>query len=647
MCGVAGIWRFNSIVDHDEIKSFTDSMFHRGPDGAGYEVFEKDNIALGHRRLSILDLSYAGKQPMSYADGRYHITFNGEIYNFIEIREELRSKDFSFKTETDTEVILAAYIAWGKQCFKKFNGMWAIGIWDNSEKELILCRDRFGVKPLHYCYLENQSFSFASETIAFKYLKNYTRSYERSNLIRAMHNHNELEPVGETIYSNIKQLLPGSFMIVKKKELPKTEYWWNTLENLVEVPSDFEKQKEKFLELLADSCKLRLRSDVPIASALSGGIDSTAVYCMINWVMKNFSNKRIPADWQKAFSISFPGSEVDERKYVEKVLEQTKGTGIITEPEDSNITQELIESTKTSDLISGTPLSCLTYVYKSMHNNGIVVSMDGHGVDEYLYGYRSSVSKALLMAYINDDSTYCKTLEDTLKDMSMGQFNPRIFENIKQEAKYLSSNKYKLKRTITGVRKIMAPKDRGYHLYAFNTNTLFNKEVIAGNIYPDVINFANRNKNLGEQQLINEFHYNDLPYNLRDFDRGAMQNQIEIRMPFMDYRLVAYTLSLPQKSKLNNGYTKYILREAMKGIMPEEIRTRKLKIGLGAPLKDWFNNGLNSFLVDLINSNKKDVSFLNWNAVKDIVYTNCSNKSWSDSSASQVWPIINYLLLEL
>lgn len=644
MCGIAGIWRFNGGIGSEEIRDFTDSMFHRGPDGGGYELFEKDGLALGHRRLSILDLSVAGKQPMAYADRRYWLTFNGEIYNFIEIREELRKKGHQFLSDSDSEVVLAAYTEWGEACFQKFNGMWAIAIWDDREKQLLLCRDRFGVKPLHYCFLPGKMMAFASETIAFRHLRDFRRTFDTDNLLRAMHAHNVLEPAGKTIYKDIQQVLPGQLLLLKRDRIVKQTNWWKTLEHLPEVPSGFDEQKEKFLELFEDACRLRLRSDVPVASALSGGIDSTAVYCTLSKVMRQSNSTRSAKDWQKAFSIAFPGSEVDERRYIESVLKQTNGEGVIVEPGADNLAEELEKSTAMSDFISGTPLPCLTYVYKAMHQHGIVVSMDGHGADEYLYGYQSSVTAALANAYVTGQNDYARVLEDTLRQMN---FPGRAEEAIQSARRRADRSqrpgstthiKQFAKRLL---RRGNAPMP--YTIDGFNTAS---GHVVPSASYSDVYSVSGKRTNMGEQQLLEEFHYIDLPYNLRDFDRGAMQHQIEIRMPFMDYRLVTYAMALPQQSKLNNGFTKYILRESMKGIMPEDIRTRKLKIGLGAPLADWFNGPLNVWLSDLAVSQKlRQSGLIDAEGCAAFIESNCRVHSWNDLSAREAWPIINYLLL--
>ena len=183
MCGIAGIYKFNNepIVKKTLIR-FTDSMHHRGPDGSGYELFESETVGLGQRRLAILDLSEAGKQPMSYADQRYWITYNGEVFNFSDVKKELVKLNYSFKSNSDTEVILAAYIQWGKDCLNKFNGMWAFAIWDNQKKELFLSRDRFGIKPLYYIFIPGKLFAFASETRAFKFLDGFNRCFDEKLL---------------------------------------------------------------------------------------------------------------------------------------------------------------------------------------------------------------------------------------------------------------------------------------------------------------------------------------------------------------------------------------------------------------------------------------------------------------------------------
>jgi asparagine synthase (glutamine-hydrolysing) len=328
MCGIAGVWNLNNkLVELNELEKFTDSLIHRGPDGSGYSLYDNETLGLGHRRLSILDLSENGKQPLEYLNNRYSITYNGEIYNFIELKKILLSEGYNFKSESDTEVILAAYDFWGKDCLKKFNGMWAFAIWDNFKKKLFLSRDRFGVKPLHYIYKQNDFFAFASETIAFKYLSNFKREFDTQLLSRSILSFSSIEAFGYTIFKDVTQLLPGHYIEIKKGQKPVQIKWWSTLNNLVTFPTNYEDQVAYFKEIFEDACRIRMRSDVPLASALSGGVDSSAVYCMLHHLMNDNSiqKERLPSNWQKAFVATFPNTKVDERHYAEEVIKFTNG----------------------------------------------------------------------------------------------------------------------------------------------------------------------------------------------------------------------------------------------------------------------------------------------------------------------------------
>ena len=220
MCGIAGIWHIDGTpISKDKLKKFTDSLSHRGPDAGCYWINDGGDIGLGHRRLSILDLSANANQPMSFANDRYWMIYNGEIFNFLELRKELESRGFVFRTNSDTEVILASYDLWGKDCLSKFNGMWGLVIYDKQEEKLFLARDRFGIKPLYYLYKPGKIFAFASETISFKYLEGHTREFNERRLAHNIADPCALEANGHTIYEDVYQLLPGHFMEISKKAL--------------------------------------------------------------------------------------------------------------------------------------------------------------------------------------------------------------------------------------------------------------------------------------------------------------------------------------------------------------------------------------------------------------------------------------------
>lgn len=632
MCGIAGIYNLNgNSVDLNNLKQFTDTMIHRGPDGAGYELYNNDTLGLGQRRLSILDLSEAGKQPFDYLD-RYSITYNGEVFNFLEIKTDLISKGYKFKSDSDTEVILAAYNEFGKGCLLKFNGMWAFAIWDKKENTLFLARDRFGVKPLHYVYLPNQLFAFASETIAFKKLEGFQRSFDEKNLVTAIQNSSYIEASGKTIFKNIHQLLPGHTATISPNKELKIERWWNTSDHLVTVGNTYTKQVQEFKELFFSACQLRMRSDVPIASALSGGLDSSSVYCTLQQFKKNSSElQRLPSDWQRAFVATFPGTTMDERSYAEEVINFTKGNAVYITPDYSNLVKDIQSTTNLFDGILNNPVIAISDIYKAMRKNGIVVSLDGHGADEYAFGYNYYVLDAFYEAVAKNNEAKAKEFATIVSNLSPNY----TVEKLMQTFYYNTSVRARFKNKLKKVLKPVEGKSSSTKPNWFNIES----EITPLNIYTNDFSGITH-------KLFDDFHYNSLPINLRDFDRAAMQNSIEIRMPFMDYRLVNYMFSLPQESKLGHGFTKRIIRDAMNGIVPEKIRTRTLKIGIGSPIAEWMSGPLKEFVIDTFSSEKALKSNLfKGDLVKTFVEEQYKNNSWNAGNASQIWCILNALLI--
>ncbi len=652
MCGITGIWHLdNSPLHKQKLTKFTDALTHRGPDGGGYFVDEKVPLGLGHRRLSILDLSENASQPMPYADNRYWIAFNGEIFNFLEIRDFLITKNYTFKTESDTEVVLASYHFWGEDCLKQFNGMWAMAIWDTQEKSLFLARDRFGIKPLYFLYIPDKILAFASETYAFKFLENYNREWDDNNLQIALHSSFDLEGKGHTTFKNTYQILGGHFLKIEHKNPNfQQKRWWNTLENLPEIPKTYKEQVEKFYEIFENASLLRLRADVPIASALSGGVDSSAVYCMLKEISKNpnLQKLRLPADWQEAFVATFPDTSLDERQYAEEVINFTKGKAHYIIPDYKNLTSDILESTKLFDNIIFTPLNIVSDIYKAMHQKGFKISMDGHGVDEMLLGYPHFSQIACQTAQSQGNFAFAddcwdthlnlhfpetqKTLQKPNLDAQNVGFAKKIYQNFVPEfAKNLYRN---LKSSF---KKTPPPQDEKLWFSKkplLQINSLTNQEVNISHLNP------------ADKSLYEAFHLTILPSILRNFDRASMQNSMEIRMPFMDYRLVSYVFALPLEAKIGGGFTKRILRDAMKDKMPESIRTRKLKIGLNAPMIEWFSGQMSEFLLDEIHSQ----SFLQANAwngknISEFAQEKIKQKSWNWEEACRFWTVINAHIL--
>lgn len=636
MCGISGIYyKNNKFLTKEALEHFTDSMSHRGPDGAGYEILDEGHLGLGQRRLSILDLSEAGKQPMSYRDGRFWITYNGEIFNFLEVRDELQLLGHNFKSETDTEVILAAYAQWGKACLDKFNGMWAFAIWDDVEKTLFLARDRFGIKPLYYVHKPGKFFVFASETSAFKYLEGFKRELDEELLQLNIKDSYALEGLGYTPFKNIVQLLPGHCMVVtRKKETITQTRWWHIDDHLhKEIPTTLEAQAEKFYELFRDACRIRLISDVPVATALSGGLDSSAVYSVVYDILQKESLGRVNTDSQRAFSAIFPGLPQNEKEYADAAARFVGGQINYIETDFDNLAQTIAKETESCDFISTSPITAISAVYKGMRANGITVSMDGHGVDEMLYGYRDMAyglyNHALWQGTKSEATFYAQVIANMYhpdaQATQTSKFQQAIAEKEKREGQIL----YKLKRLIIPVTpskaylpvKLPSLSDRPYDF---------------------------SNKPLPERMVYHEFLLHTLPALLRNFDRASMLNSVEIRMPFMDWRLVTYTFSLPTSSKIGQGFTKLLVREAMKGKMDESVRTRTFKVGIGSPVDYWFNGALKQWVMDSLGTVKGEWGMVNGGDItkfKESVFKEYKSGKLSPETVRKIWLGMNVELI--
>nr|WP_293295432.1 asparagine synthase (glutamine-hydrolyzing) [Allomuricauda sp.] len=561
MCGILG-----TIPTSDQglFKQALDTLTHRGPDSYGIEHISED-VSLGHRRLSILDISENGSQPMIHESKRYAIIFNGEIYNFLEIKKELEQLGHTFKSSSDTEVLLKSYIQWGEDCVLKFNGMWAFGIWDAEEKKLFMSRDRYGKKPLFYANI-NGKFVFASEMKAiFPFMDRLEVSddfhWMKKNIFF-------YEATEKCLVKGIKRFPAGHSGHYERGEL-KIYRYWNTLDHLVDVPKTYEEQVEQFRELFMDSCKLRMRSDVTIGTALSGGLDSSATIAAMANLAKN--NNSYSDDWQHAFVASFPGTPLDESHYAKMVTDHL-GIGATFVDIDPLKHWEKLEHYfyLFEDLYITSPLPMIM-LYGAVKENGTTVTLDGHGADELLSGYQQGTLESLWDARFN-----VKNTKDIL--------------NIYQG----SINEDKVQYDRVGNWKLY----RDYMIRKTGKKVLGKKMPSVDNNHPNFKKLDNLS-----QYLYAMFHENILPTLLRNYDRYAMINSVEIRMPFMDHRIVSFVNSLPYSSKIGNGYTKRIVRDALDPYLPKEVTWRKSKIGFSSPIVDWMQNDLSEWFMDTTSSN--------------------------------------------
>lgn len=557
MCGFLGAI---PAADPQTFSRALGTLVHRGPDG-GAVWTDGDRITLGHRRLAILDTSSAGDQPM-HGLGRYHLIFNGEIYNFVEVRRDLESKGHSFVSDSDTEVLIAAFAQWGPACLERLNGMWAFALWDSQEQKLFLSRDRMGEKPLFYLH-DGKRFIFASEQKALLPFLGQVRSSPRFQQL--CRNPYLYEGTEETLFAGISRFPAGHFGWFAGGRLTKTRYW-APLQNRPDIPADYGQQVEALRALLLDSCKMRMRSDVPIGTALSGGIDSSAVAAAIATAGKAHDSERMAANWQNAFVASFPSTVMDESHYARMVAQHLDIplTEVVIDP-DKSVAQLEHWAWLFEEVHEVNPIPHIL-LYQQMRKKGVIVSLDGHGGDELFCGYESSVLHALPAAM--GSSADRRMVLGTYRDIHPRNAQFHGFSGIGIPL-YLARQK---------VRSLMRP-----------------------NPDPAIAGLAARSDSLNKHLLELAFR-TVLPTLLRNYDHYSMISGVEVRIPLLDPRIVDFAFALPWSSKVRGGFTKAILRDAVAPWLPEEIVRRKTKIGFAPPIVDWMRGPLRAYLMDEIGS---------------------------------------------
>jgi|HubBroStandDraft_6_1064221.scaffolds.fasta_scaffold00055_38 asparagine synthase (glutamine-hydrolysing) len=652
MCGITGHWGYaGRDLGAAEFRAFTDSLAHRGPDGRGLEHFPSDRLWLGHQRLAILDVSERGRQPMSYADGRYWLTFNGEIYNFIELRETLRQLGHGFVSESDSEVVLAAYAEWGPECQLRFNGMWAFAIWDAREKRLFLSRDRFGVKPLHYADVDG-CFSFASELKAFRQLPWCRGGLDEQVLAETLRNVVGQECTPHTLLSGVKRL-PGGHCMTVGRDGTRIERWWSTLEHLPVPPADLADQAEKFREIFLDACRLRLRSDVAIATSLSGGLDSSAVACAISELGRRGAVDHVPEDWQRAFVACFPGTGLDERSYAEQIVAHT-GMRAHYSNVDVNVAVEEIEKVifDLEDLWY-VPLVGAWSIYREMRRCGMRVSLDGHGADEFLGGYHFFVQAAIEEQFGTafrpgrylDLNRVRAGLAGGTRVGGSGELltHGGIASDLQSLARRGVTRGLEQLGILDPIRSIRT-RGQSWLLGTSPAEPILpawtgSRRILEG----DALQHGLEGASAQQKMLFEFFHVNVLPTFLRCIDRASMAHGIEVRMPFMDWRLVTFGFALPDESKIGGGYTKRVLRMAMRELMPDPVRLRTKKVHFSSPISDWARQGLGSWLLDIAASRAfREASPWNGKAAGIAVEQAVAG----EASIDPVWPVVNAYVLQ-
>ncbi len=520
---------------------------HRGPDDEGYYTCSK--IGLCNRRLSIIDVK-GGHQPIHNEDGTIWITYNGEIYNYKELSRELE-KRHNFYTNSDTEVIVHCYEEYGEEFVNKLNGMFAFAIWDSNKEELLIYRDRFGIKPLYY-YYNGEKLFFGSEIKAILQSEEVERTpndkviYEF--LVHGWHDHTE-----ETFFKGVKRLMPAHYLKVNSKGLKIRKYWEiKKLNQKIESKEEKDKElTEKFYNLFLDSVKKRLISEVPVGTCLSGGMDSSSIVCIINKLLRKGISKEVIGEKQKTFSAVYKEKEADETPYIEEVIKFTNSEKNFTHPNAEELWKELDKIIWYQEEPFGSTSIYAQWCVMKEASKKVKVVLDGQGGDELLAGYTHY---------------YIYFLKDLLKQKRIIQFIKNFFLGLDlfyKDILHHLLNKRKEKKLI---------------------QEMLNKEFIKK--YKGEVKTPWKIKNL-TTYLLNSLTQISIPHLLRYEDKNAMAHSIESRVPFLDHRLVEYVFNTPENQKIRNGWTKYILRKAMKGEIPEKVRKRRSKLGFATPEVKW------------------------------------------------------------
>ncbi len=627
MCGIAGFWTQkgnNKEALKEEIIKMTKTLAHRGPDDEGFYIDEKADITLGHRRLSILDLSPKGHQPMISFSGRYIIVYNGEVYNYKELRKEIENNfDIKFKSDTDTEVILAGFEVWGiEETLKRMNGMFVFALWDKKEKELFLVRDRVGIKPLYYG-VQNGILFFASELKAIRVNRFFKPEIDR-NVLALFFRHNYI-PAPYSIYKNIKKLKPGHYALIDKNLNIKIRCYWNIekiIEDGVKTPIELS-EKEAIFELeklLLDSVKKRMIADVPLGAFLSGGIDSSTVVAL----MQTQSN--IPV---KTFTIGFYEDNYNETKYAKKVAKHlgTDHTELYVAPKE---TMNVI--TKLPDIYDE-PFSdssqIPTFLVSQLTKRYVTVSLSGDGGDELFGGY----NRYLQASNIWDRMKFLPFALRLKMAKVVFLFSPQSIDNFFKKIEIIIPKRFEqilCGEKLYRLSKVLISRSPDESYKRLISHWKSPEELVLNSGEPKTIlddlkikdfipNFKNR------MMFFDFMTY--LPDDiLTKVDRASMTVSLEARVPMLDHRIVEFSKKLPLNFKIKNGKSKWILRQVLYKYIPKELVERP-KMGFGMPIDNWLRGPLRDWAEDLLDEKKiKRDGFLNPEPIKKLWKEHLSGK---------------------
>jgi len=556
MCGIAGVFSPTAhICDTDirVVERMNQVLQHRGPDDEG--IYHDQNCVLAHRRLAIIDLSKDGHQPFQSDDGRFQLIYNGEIYNYIELREELKKLGWRFKTKTDTEVLLKAYQQYGENCLSKFNGMFAFAIYDSRRNSIFFARDRFGIKPLYYAILGTKCY-FASEIKALRAIPKQNLSIN----FQAVFDYlvfNRTDIYDETFLNGIKRIPKGHYGIFDCEGLCLAQ-WWNPMSYVkISRQETMDKITQTIEEILISAVKLRMRSDVPVGSCLSGGLDSSILTGIL------FTHCDVERNYA-TFTASFPGYSVDETRYVDSLNNKYSFKNYRTYPNADAAYTELQKFIYIIDEPFAGASSYSQYeVMRLAKAHGVTVLLDGQGGDESFAGYQ--YFHGFYMNGLLQQRELARLASEFWKVVSRRQdrsaYQTFLFQILPDRTK---------KRLLLEALPYIEPD-------------FFFAHIDKSRIYNEFFDAPDLNTS-----LVRHFQYK-LEHLLRLEDRNSMAFSLEARVPYLDYRFVEYMLSVPGDLKIRSGETKYLQKRAVGKYTVPEILNRKDKIGFGTPMDDWMS----------------------------------------------------------
>lgn len=576
MCGFVAVYSDGGEVSIDRLAKATRRIAHRGPDDEAF--YSSGPFSVGFRRLKIIDLSVNGRQPMSDPSGRYWMVFNGEVYNYVELRDDLRAAGWQFRTSSDSEVLLTAFMHWGEACLERLNGMFAFLIWDERERRLFGARDRFGEKPFYYCR-HGRSIVFASEIKAIVTFIG-TVPAATHDAVRRYVQQQKTDVGSETFYQGISSLEAAHKLTVKDGLLEVARYW--DLTGLTEPCDD---PIEHFKELFIDSVRLRTRADVPVGACLSGGLDSTSIVCSMVHALEE---GQAPVQ-RKTFTASYP--EFDESSYVDAVNRHSRSEGFAVTPQPDSL-DALSELLRFHDEPFHSFMVFASYeIMRLARSEGVIVLQNGQGADELLAGYPSYIYTFLF------DQLCSGRLVTASKDLSgaramVGESTRTILvKSIVEGARQCLSRT----QLLAGTRQ-----DRS--LSAART-----QHCLTGEFLDSTQTDGPTPSPLKTWSPLKRFLYESLtqahlPLYLRVEDRNSMAHSLESRLPMLDHRLAEFVFSCPSDLFMKGGRNKYLLRESMKGILPEAVRSRATKYGFPVPEVAWLYDRFRGEMEDILNS---------------------------------------------